>query len=319
LFIKTKERIAMLNISPAMKKKIKSFIWPFFRTILIIGIAFMILYPIFVKVATSIKSDDDMHDSTVIFLPKEPTLLNFSLVIKGTSYFKTLGITATFTLLVSLLQLASCTLVGYGFARFDFPGKKISFALVIATLVIPTQCILVPLYLRFRFFNIFQTFQFGGIMTGVTLTDTVWPFILLSATAVAFKNGLYIFMLRQYFRGIPSSLEEAAYIDGCGVFKTFYRIILPGAVPMLVTVFLFSFVWQWNDYYYTKMLAPDLPLLNVKLVSMTMSGLDTLTENMYQSLLAAPKFLLLIAPLVVLYLFTQRFFTESIETSGLVG
>ena len=125
-------------------------------------------------------------------------------------------------------------------------------------------------------------------------------------------------MLRQHFYNIPASLEEAAYIDGCGVFKTFYRIILPGAIPMLITVFLFAFVWQWNDFYYTQMLA-RLPTLNVKLAGMTLSGLDSAAGSMMGSMLQAPKFLLLIAPLVVLYLFTQRFFTESVERSGLVG
>lgn len=295
------------------------YVWPIIRAILVIGIAFMILYPLFVKFSTSIKSDADMHDPTVFFIPKHPTLGNFQTVMDSVSYFPTLLCTIGFVGGISLLQLASCTLVSYGFARFQFPGRGLLFALVIFTLVIPPQVILLPLYLKFRFFNVMEILKFGGTLTGIPLTDTPWPFVLLSSTAVAFKNGLYIFMLRQHFRSVPASLEEAAYIDGCGVFKTFYRIILPGAVPMLVTVFLFAFVWQWNDYYYTQMLAPGLQTLNVKLAGMTLSGLDTGTASMVQSMTQAPKFLLLIAPLVVLYLFTQRFFTESVEKSGLVG
>lgn len=88
---------------------------------------------------------------------------------------------------------------------------------------------------------------------------------------------------------------------------------------MLVTVFLFAFVWQWNDYYYTAMLSPTLFTLNVKLSGMTLSGLDAAASSLYGSMIQAPKFLLLITPLIVLYLFTQRFFVESVEKSGLVG
>ena len=309
----------MKKIDIVKAKRMTQNIWPIIRMVLVVGIAFMILYPLFVKFSTSIKSDADMHDPTVFFIPKNPTLGNFRTVIQSVSYLSTMFKTILFVGCVALMQLASCTLTAYGFARFRFPGRNFLFALVVFTLVIPPQAILLPLYLKFRFFNVLEIFKFGGTLSGIALTDTIWPFVLLSITAVAFKNGLYIFMLRQHFYNIPASLEEAAYIDGCGVFKTFYRIILPGAIPMLITVFLFAFVWQWNDFYYTQMLAPSLPTLNVKLAGMTLSGWDSAAGSMMGSMLQAPKFLLLIAPLVVLYLFTQRFFTESVERSGLVG
>lgn len=302
-----------------MKKNARVWAWRVLRALLLIGICFMILYPLFVKFLTSLKTFEDMHDPTVFYLPKHPTLGNYRTVIQSVHYGRTLLITVGFCSLTGLLQLASCTLVSYGFARFRFWGRGILFALVIFTLVIPPQALLLPLYIKFGYFNILELFKFSGTLSGISLLDTPWPFLLMSATATAFKNGLYIFMLRQHFRAVPVQLEEAAYIDGCGVFKTFYRIILPGAVPMLVTVFLFAFVWQWNDYFYTQMLAPQLPTLNVALSGQLLSGLDATSASLYDSIMQAPKFILLIAPLVVLYLFTQRFFVESVERSGIVG
>lgn len=301
------------------KGKTGAVCWSVLRAFLIIGIAFLILYPIFVKLMTSFKSSADLYDPTVYFLPKHFTLDNFKAVWIAVDYPVSLLKTGAYVLLISGLQLISCTLVAYGFARFDFPGKKLLFALVIFTLVIPPQMLLLPLYLRFRFFNPLQLFSFSGTLTGISLTDTIIPFVLLSALSVAFKNGLYIFLLRQHFKNVPQVLEEAAYIDGCGVYGTFIRIIVPGAKPMLATAFLFSFVWTWNDYYYTQILAPGLKTLNNTLMSLNFSNLSSLNDSLQESMLAAPKFLLLILPLVILYLFTQKLFTESIQKSGIVG
>ena len=213
----------------------------------------------------------------------------------------------------------SCTLVAYGLARFRFFGRNLVFGLSIFTLIIPPQAILLPLYLKFRFFNPFEIFKLGGTLTGIPLTDTPIPFLLMALFAVGFKNGLYIFLLRQHFRNMPAVLEEASYIDGSGMFRTFTQIMLPGAVPLLVTVFLFSFVWMWNDYYYTTILAPGLPTLNMKLLGMSVGDIGLILGEMGTSVLQSPRFILLITPLVVLYLLLQKSFTESIVKSGIVG
>ena len=141
-------------------------------------------------------------------------------------------------------------MVGYGLARFRFPGSGLIFAMAIFTLIVPPQLVVVPMYLNFRFFNL------AGLLGENTfnLIGTYWPFILMSLTATGFRNGLYIFIMRQFFRGLPRELEEAAYIDGAGMFRTFFRVMLPGSVPGLIVAFLFSFVWQWNDYLYVTTL-----------------------------------------------------------------
>lgn len=317
----------MFDISNSIKKRMDSrtlrhkgytYIWKLLRFVLLVGLSFMILYPMFVKFSASLKSTADMMDATVVFIPRNPTLQNYKIVLNSVNYPITLLFTILFCTVQSLLQLASCSLVAYGIARFKFKGHNLLFGMAVLTLIIPPQIILLPLYIRFHFFGITNIFQFSGVFAGIDLIDTYWPFILLSGTALGFKNGLYIYLLRQHFKNMPMALEEAAYIDGCGPFKTFLRIMLPGSVPMLVTVFLFSFVWQWNDTVYSGIFFPDIPTLANKLYGMVFSTMGAGTTLM-TAVLESPKFFLLITPIVVLYLFTQKLFVQSISRSGIVG
>lgn len=290
-----------------------------FRTVVLIGLGFMILYPIIVKITTAFKSYEDLYDPTVVFIPKNFTLSNFRILWNTVDYPKLLISTIGITFLIAFLQTVSCTLVSYGFARFDFIGKKLFFAFAIITLIIPPQAILLPIYMKFRFFNPFQMFTFWGELTGISLIDTLWPQVLLSVGAVGFKNGLYIYLLRQHFTNMPKAIEEAAYVDGCNRFKTFWRVMLPGATSMITTVFLFSFVWTWNDYYYNSVLSPHLNVMANKLMGLSFSSMGSLAGSLLSSTSSAPKYLLHILPLVILYAFAQKFFTQSIEKSGIVG
>ena len=156
---------------------------------------------------------------------------------------------------------------------------------------------------------------------GLALTNTYAPLIILSLTGLAFKNGLYIFMLRQFFTGVPDALEESAYIDGSGVFHTFFTIILPLSIPMMVTVFLFAFCWQWTDDFYTELffttskitLMPDIVEIPTSLKT------DYAGQNMYYTAIRNTCGLCIIMPLVVLYCFGQNFLVQGIERSGLTA
>ena len=108
------------------------------------------------------------------------------------------------------------------------------------------------------------------LITGkaVNLMDSYWPFVLTSITANSFKSGLFIFIFRQFFRGIPRELEEAAYVDGASITKTFTSIMIPNAVPAIVTVSLFAFVWQWNDSFYTTMYLTSAKVIATQLASL---------------------------------------------------
>jgi multiple sugar transport system permease protein len=220
--------------------------------------------------------------------------------------------------MVAGLQLASTTLVGYGLARFKFRGAQIIFGAVLMTLIVPPQIIILPLYLNFRFFTLW------GLLPepGIDLLNSAWPFVLQAISATGFKNGLFVYIMRQFFKNSPKSLEEAAYIDGAGALQTFFRIMLPGAVPALVIVFLFGFVWQWNDYFFTGMYMRGGTLLSHTLDVASSNyaySLGAQFTGQYISLLNNTGMILFILPLLVLYSLTQRYFIESIERTGLVG
>ena len=159
--------------------------------------------------------------------------------------------------------------------------------------------------------------------TGVNIAKTYLPLILLSATGLAFKNGLYISLLRQFFRGIPDELEESAYMDGCGTFRTFVQIILPLSVPMMVTVFLFAFCWQWTDDFYVGKII-ETTASNTLLVDLVGKVPPSLKlgyagQTLYETAIRNTCGLMIIAPLVILYAFCQNFLVQGIEHSGIAN
>lgn len=290
------------------------------RGVIVFGICFVILYPIYLKLSVSLMDEKDLYDATVKYVPKHFTLHNYKMVLSGLEYGKSFLGTALLSAGVSLCQLIACMLTAYGFARFRFPGKNLLFGCVIFTLIVPPQIIMLPMFMHFRFFSLFG-------MT-VNLIDTPWPMLIQAITCTGFKNGLYIYMLRQFFKGLPKELEEAAFVDGCGRLRTFLQIMVPSSVPMMVTVFLFGFVWQWTDSFYTGMYLPKAALFSNKL-----SALATVLGNQYENNggsmnFVSPGFasmvnntgsLMVILPLIILYLFCQKYFVEGIERSGIVG
>ncbi|MGN7761363.1 carbohydrate ABC transporter permease [Paenibacillus sp. 22594] len=303
----------------------KKWIWSLVRLILLAGLSFVILYPILQKISTAVKDKGDLYSPIVIWLPEHYTLDNFIKAIDIMDYWQALLNTFTLSTLTTLLTAISCALAGYGFARLKFKGSSLLFAGVILTILVPPITILIPVYLNLKDFSLLGLVP---LLTGktVNLLNTYWPFILTSGTANSLKAGLYIFIFRQFFRGIPKEVEEAAYIDGAGVGKTFYRIMLPNAIPSIVTVLLFSFVWQWNDSFFTttyltssKVMATELGSLPYNLASMLEDGANSKADPFYLSMVQDTGILLAILPLIIIYLFVQRYFVESIERTGIVG
>lgn len=308
-----------------LRKTIGRKVYSLVRFLLLFGLCFMILQPILDKISVSFMEERDLYDSTIVTIPRHLTTANYALTSQLISFPQAFVNTLWISLLVSFLQIASCTLVGYGFARFEFPLKKLWFGAVILVIIIPPQTISSSLHLHFRFFDLFGLFEtfFGG---SLNLRGSSWPYYMLSMTCMGLKNGLYIYMIRQFFAGVPQSLEEAAYVDGCGTFKTFWRVILPDAVPILVSCFLFSFVWQWTDTFYSNLF-----LGGNSLLSMQISGLaDRLNSYVsvqlqipggasmgYQQQIVSTGTLMVITPLLVLYAFAQKGFVESISATGI--
>ncbi len=308
-----------------LKKKIGIAIFKFCRAIMLFGLAFLILQPILSKISVSFMLENDLYDATVINIPRNFTTENYKLTSELMNYTKSLGSTLWVSLVIALVQVASTTLVGYGFARYKFPGKNLLFGAVILSIVIPPQTILTALYLNFRYFDIFGLIKlFGG--KPINLLNTLAPYVMISAGAMGLKNGLYIFMLRQYFRGVPKELEEAAYVDGCGKLKTFLIIMLPDARPMLTSIFLFAYVWQWTDTFYSSLFLRKFGLLANSVAGLA-DGLLTYIQNIsnrtalpstaYTQAIISTGTLMIIAPLIIIYLVAQKGFVESLAQAGI--
>ena len=295
------------------------------RFILLFGMCFLILQPILNKISVSFMTEADLYNPIVINIPEHFTTENYALAAELMNYKEAIKTSLIVSLTIAIIQIAVCTLVGYGFARFNFPLKNFFFACVLMTILIPPQTISSSLHLHFRFFDVLGIFQ---LTTGetVNLRGTWYPYYLMSCCCMGLKNGLYIYMIRQFFRTIPSDLEEAAYVDGCGTLKTFVQIMLPQAKPILTSCFLFAFVWQWTDGFYSKLFLGNLKLVSTGLSRIVDSlgayiqrimGIKTTVSVAYSNCILATGTLMIIMPLIILYLFAQRAFVESIASTGI--
>ena len=326
----------------------KNTAWYIFRLLLLIGIAFVVLQPFYTMIIKSIMGPTDFLDKTVAKVPKTLSLAIYKGVIVDLEYFKVFFLTLALSLGCALLQTLAACLVGYGLAKFKFRGNKVVFFAVILTLVIPHGTIQAALFDRFRYFDVLGilTFFSGGARTGIgfldgilskikilpfpegiNLLDTVVPLLLLSVCGLAFKNGLYIFLMRQFFRGVPDELEESAYLDGANTLRTFMQVIIPLSVPMMITVFLFAFCWQWTDDFYIPMfyLSKQPALMSYLTKELPLASLKSVYTNITQSsgaYLKAMEYgcgMMVCTPLIILYLFCQKQLVQGIERSGIVG
>lgn len=292
-------------------------VWPFFRFVILFGLGFVILYPLIYMISCTFRERTDMNDPTVMWIPRNYTLSVLKDTMNAMDFKTTLKNTLFLNIGCSLVQVVSCAITGYGFARFKFRGKGILFGIVILMILVPTQVISLPLYTQFRYF-------LGS--SKINLIDSMWTMYLPAMTANGIRSGLMILIFRQFFKGLPKELEDAAYIDGCGPLKTFIRVMIPNAASSFLTVFLFSVVWYWNDYYVSTTF-----FTNTKTVAMTLYKLDSeLKVWLFGDANAqvSPREMIVwkqagclisIAPILVLYTFLQKYFTEGIERSGLVA
>lgn len=311
---------------------LKNIVWFIFRLIILIGICYIILFPFFSQIADSFKAGGDFVDSTVRLIPRNFTLETYQRIIVDTHYFEAFGNTFVLSFMTALIQTFVCCVIAYGIAKFKFRGNNIVFMAVILTMVIPHITIRSSLSMSFTNFDIYGIIGLLskiGILPdkyaeGINLMNTHWPLIIMSLGGLAFKNGLYIFLLRQFFRGVPDELEESAYMDGSGTFRTFIQIILPLSVPMMITVFLFSFCWQWMDDFYVSLFYTSSKVNMLHKIISTHVNIDTEAlagpaAPAFEAAIKNTKVLLIIAPLVVLYAFCQRFLVQGIERSGLTA
>lgn len=317
---RTSESRGSGNITRAryLSKGVKIF-WSVFRAVLVIGICFIIFYPIIMQLSFAFMDVSDMYDLSVHWIPRNFTLRNFQIALSELNYLPSFFNSLLYSGFLAIIQVASSTLIGYGLARFRFKGVNIVFGLVVFTLLVPPSLISVPLFLNFRFF------RFLGILPapGINMIGSPWPLFLMSLTATAKRNGLFIYITRQYFRSMSTTIEEAAYAEGCGTVKTFVQFMLPNAIPVVLIVFLFAFVWQWNDLFYANFFLQGREILSLNFRSLTdrfaFSWSNPYIEGSHIQLVSNAAVLLYVLPVLVLYAVLQRYFVESISRTGIVG
>lgn len=307
-----------------MKRRAKEICVSVIRALLMFGLCFMIIQPMLTRFSMSFMEERDLYDSTIILLPRHVTLENYKIVADLTSFPESMINTFWISIVISLCQVVAATLVAYGFARYDFPLKKFWFACVVVLIIIPPQTIQTSLYITFAQFDLFGIIK---ALTGdtVNLRSSMLPYVLMSLTCMGLKNGLFIYMMRQYFKNVPASLEEAAYVDGCGTMHTFVKIMLPDAIPTIASCFLFSFVWQWTDLFYSRNFLTSYRLYSVQMSTMVSrmgryfssdATQSVIVPNGRQLQLISIAVLFCCIPLIILYCFTQRTFVESLAMTG---
>ena len=334
-----------------MRRKTSIKLMSILRGFIFIGLSFVIVFPIFQEISLAFRHPVDLNNKLVNWIPETFSLFNFNLSKVLLDYWHGLWCNLKVSTISTICQLIATSLAGYAFSRLKFRGSNIIFWLIMLTLIVPPQAISLARtfflddfdILRFNFFGLFDNPGLFESLLGHGLRlkgegkDIV--FYITSLTGQGIRAALFIYLFRQFFRGIPIELEESAQIDGAGVVRTFWSVMLPNARGVITTVALFAFVWQWNDTYYTGMYqisGESFPMLTRKLISMSERIDGIINQPQYQDFLKQvgegiyknPLFvqvilntaaLMLMAPLIIGYLFVQRLFIEGVERSGIVG
>lgn len=280
---------------------------------LLISIGFVYLYPFLYMIIDSFKNLDDLLDPTVIWIPTSFHLGNYIKAISVLKYQSTLLQTILIAGLSAIAQTISTAVIGYGFARYNFPGKKLIFGLILATFIIPPQITVIPVYLMFKQYKIL---------------GTILPFLIPAGLGQGLRSAIFILIYYQFFRMIPKSLEEAAQIDGAKNLQIFYKIVLPLTIPAIIVVFLFSFVWYWNETYLAALYLGD----NITTLPLELQKFADTYSKMYTSVrdvtsmgnslnesIKLSGMVLTILPLLILYMITQNWFVESSDRAGITG
>lgn len=316
------------------QKKSKKRILQFFTIVLILGLCFTIVYPIVGLVPTVFSTMEDLGNPNVIWIPEEFSTVSFKAAVRlvmPKGFLTMLG-SILYSVGIMLLQLFFSAMVGYSLARVKFWGRGLVFGMVILVFLLPRQSLLLAQYISFVHFDVLGIMDLFTAAGEVNLINNPIVLVLLAIFGFGVNQSLFIFLFSQFFKNIPKELEEASLMDGCGFYKTYFRIMLPNAVPIISTVAILSFVWNYGDTYYTNYFNPDGSYMSTLLSSTfiqankdtilrsltTWYDVPAVTDMAFDAVKQAGVLVFLI-PLLVVYLIGQRKLVENMENSGLVG
>ncbi len=312
-----------------------------FRYALLISIGFIIIYPLLYMIVTSVMAPEAFNNSTRVWIPTNFNIKdNYAKTLEALDYFAGLWNTFRLEVVSALIEVVVCAVIGYGFARFNFKGKKIFTAILFLSILVPDMMVLIPRmvnYANLDFMFIGRGIEaavhglgklFGADWSAFDITpkivNTGWTLWLPSLLGVGLRSGVLIYIYIQFFSGLPRELEEAAWVDGAGPFKTFLRIAVPSSSVVFITVLVFALIWHWNDSLLSGMyLTSDLPLASA------LSGIEAYMVQKWGIYLRAgtpqgasiimAACILFITPMLIFYMFIQRGFIESIDRVGITG
>ena len=281
---------------------------------LLICIGFIYLYPILYMFSTSFMNRDDLLDSSIKWLPNTLHIQNYIVAAKSMDFWTSLFKGFTIAILPTICNVIICMFIGYGFANFKFKGKTLFMGILIFSYILPRQVTMIPTFVLYSKFKI---------------VGTLWSFILPAMFGNGLNAPIFILIFYQFFKKVPKVLIEAAKIDGAGYFKSFVRIAIPSAGPAILTVFLFSFVWYWNESYLTELYVQGLgtksiwtnlviQIKNFDYGFETMQPVGDTATNLNESVRMAAT-AISILPLLIMYFILQRYFVESIDRAGITG
>jgi len=289
--------------------------------VLLTGISFIFLYPLLSMLSMSIMSLEDLIDATIAWIPRNLTLSNYATAFNYMHFQEALKASLQVSVYPTIATVVSSALIGYGFAHFKFPGRKLLMALMVATFLIPTVLTYIPTTVLYRDLSVF------GIPLG--LSESIRAFTIPAMLGNGIRQTIFILIFYQFFRIIPSDLYEAAAVDGSGVVRTFLTIAVPMAAPAFLICGLYSFVWYWNEttlaraYFgntYTTLPMALEAYINTyrSLYSQGQVSLDTVSST-YNLGVQYAMTLITIFPLLGVYLFLQKWFVEGVDRSGIAG
>lgn len=270
------------------------------RNVLVLLIGIVLVYPLLWMVGAAFKDNNEIFTNTSILPGGEWIMTSFKNGWKGvgkntfTVFFKNSLIV---TVPAVILTTVSTTLTAYGFARFQFFGKKVLFFVMLGMLMLPNAVIMIPTYLLFK--------ELGWL-------NTFLPLIVPTAFAV---NSFLIYMQVQFFRGIPKEMDEAATIDGCNTIQTLFYVMVPMSFPAIITTALYEFMWKWNDYFNSMLYLNSAKKFTVAL-GLRMS-LDSSTGVQWNQVMAMST--LSILPCVIVFFLLQKYFVEGISAGSVKG
>lgn len=317
-----------------VKKKALKLITDILLFFLIAGLCFSILYPLLNLVPIVFSKIEDLGNPNVIWLPKKFSLISFKaaarlVMPKGIG---TLGISVLYAALIMVLQVFFSSMVGYALARVDSVFSKITFVLVILVFVVPRQSLLLAQYIFFKHFDFLGIMNLFTKAGEIDLINNPTVLFLLAVFGFGVNQSLFIFIFSQFYKNIPKSLEEAAMIDGCGFIRTYFKIMVPNAIPTISTVAILSFVWNYGDTYYTNYFNADGGYMSTLLSRTFVPANKSYVLNAVQTWYDLPVIndfafdavkqagvLVYLIPLLIVFLIGQRHLVENMENSGIVG